>query len=114
MIATIEEAKSFWCWKDELRCIGSDCMAWRWLDMPFSPPNVRRLSYSQIWECNEEPPRPDDVPQSWVWCPFEGGDYTAGWVEPEEEYRQRVEELRKKYEALRRGYCGMAGKPVVI
>lgn len=111
MIATVRGAKQLWCCHDASHCRAAECMAWRWFDRPFTQPIARRLSYVEIWECNEEPPRPSDIPQSWTWHPFGGGGDIAGWIEPEEEYRQRAEGLREKHEESRRGYCGLAGKP---
>jgi hypothetical protein len=113
MLVTTKEAKTKYCLRlvPGEQCRAAECMAWRWFDMPFTPPRARRLSYVEIWECNEEPPRPSDIPQSWTWHPFGGGDDIAGWIEPEEEYKQRAEGLREKHEESRRGYCGLAGKP---
>ncbi len=111
MITTVKEARRLWCCRDASHCRGCDCMAWRWFDRPFTQPSARRLSYVEIWECNEEPPRPSDIPQSWTWHPFGGGDDIAGWIEPEEEYLVRLARLRNEAFAARRGYCGLAGKP---
>lgn len=88
-------------------------MAWRWFDRAFMPPRPLRLSSTSVWECEDEPTRPDDVPSSWMWHPFGGGDDIAAWIEPEEEYWPRVEELREDAFYARRGYCGLAGKPEV-
>jgi len=113
MLVTTKEAKTKYCLRlvPGEQCRAAECMAWRWFDMPFTPPRARRLSSPSVWECYDEPTRPDDVPPSWMWHPFGGGDDIAGWIEPEEEYWPRVEELREKSEASRRGYCGLAGKP---
>ena len=113
MLVTAEEAKTCWCCLGAYHCRGGTCMAWRWHDGEFCPPtrglrlffpvNGDPARYSA-----ESPPRPMDVPDSWEW---EGS--TSCWVEQEEEYLARVQVKRDEYDSVRRGYCGLAGKPEV-
>lgn len=95
MMVTEEEAMMNWCpamttrrpKKSEalpdLRCLGSDCMAWRWAEM--TPP--AKVSKTLI--------------EGWVHIRAEDADDGVEyWIEPDEKRLER-----------RRGYCGLAGKP---
>ena len=112
MLMTAKEAKKLWCHLGSFHCRGDVCMAWRWggADLPLLPQPLR-MGGASVFYCTDEPPRPDDVPSSWAWLPFGGGDDIAGWFEPEEEYQARIAKLREDAEASRLGYCGLAGKP---
>lgn len=74
------------------RCVGSECMMWRWGHEP----------HRTFWGCPDpnatiEPERPSHVPVSYIWCPCETD--AAGWIEPPD-----------SCEARRTGFCGLAGK----
>lgn len=99
-------------------CIGSRCMAWRWIDSGTQrwktwegyhyPPELSTNSEERVAWINEnvkEPDeRPDDVPASWVWQPAEVAftdqryPYVKAprWLQPEEEAK-----------ANRHGYCSL-------
>jgi len=76
-------------------CTGSRCMAWRWLEMPVQI----------VIEDTEKDKRPVGVSENWEWeealVVCNNKNPISGWVEPLQETLKR-----------RRGYCGMAGKPV--
>lgn len=104
MIRTTEEleqnGKRVVCYrssdKDPQRCIGADCMAWRFATEP-----RRRFFVAQDDEAKVEPERPSSVPPSWTFEPSDGD--RAGWLEPEAEAVRRA-----------RGYCGLAGMPTEV
>lgn len=80
-------------------CIGSLCMMWRWDKNPV----INRFIVADsddLFICDEdkEPKRPENVPMSWKFSPFDG-ESPAGWIEPHEDACKR-----------RRGFCGIAGK----
>lgn len=78
------------------RCIGSECMSWRWKDQHI----YGKYVLADAPEATKEPDRSaNGIPETWVWQPFDGED-EACWIEPEEETLAR-----------RTGYCGLAGKP---
>lgn len=78
-------------------CIASQCAVWRWAE----PPPAREFVYSDMDYILNEQPRPNTVPDTWQWCPYnyDTGE-ASGWIQPVREA-----------ERLRRGYCGLAGKP---
>lgn len=81
-----------------LACAGSKCMAWRW----YTHRLPRKIMATDL-SAQEEPPRPERVPPSFVWRPaFSDGspDELACWCEPEEEV-----------DINRKGFCGVAGRP---
>ncbi len=81
----------------EAHCLASDCMAWRWL--PTSTARQRVTCEDRY--ATVEPTRPEHVQRNgWLFAPWDGSDYPAQWLEPE-----------RLYQARRRGYCGLAGKP---
>lgn len=87
-------------------CQGSDCMAWRWAEEVVSRWE-RQREYVDEGCTPPSPPRGPGVPATYVWekAPWDNllnGD-AWGYIEPEEEYRERVSQ--------RRGYCGLAGAP---
>lgn len=74
-------------------------MMWQWFAMP-----DRKKEYAGR-DLTEEPPRPDDVPESWAYKNEKlvsdkrfPPKYEAWWIEPEAERLAR-----------RQGYCGLAG-----
>lgn len=86
------------CRNDDSYCAGSLCMAWRW----------QRDAGRQRIYCSDpgllddtDTVRPERA-RFWVFAPWDGSDYPAQWLEPEADYQAR-----------RRGYCGLAGGPVV-
>jgi hypothetical protein len=86
-------------------CRGPRCMVWRWDDFH----EGRKYVMPQEKNTNKEPERPDDVPESWLWCTKKfaveaiNGEieeyHFLCWLEPEEEFLKR-----------RVGYCGLGGK----
>ena len=107
MSRTLDHAPAAAAGRQDCACIASRCMAWRW-DGPMGI-NQRVLGRSYLIdgipaaEAIAEPPRPRDVPASWVWLPYdpEEGDH-ARWSEPAEDAQAR-----------RQGYCGRAGDRVI-
>lgn len=77
------------------RCLGSDCMAWRWMKMPQA-----RFVKAGVG-INDEPERPAHITPEWDWVPAEEDDgAVGGWLEPESQSADR-----------RVGFCGLAGRP---
>lgn len=132
MIFNLEQASSLWCpmvrtarnqiatlsdcetnlrVPESCRCVASQCGMWRWAD---PEPEVRK---ARTWWPDEdlpitEPPRPGKVPADAVWVPIigEGEDMRGGcW----EEQQQFVDADNATAAAGRRGYCGLAGAPVI-
>jgi hypothetical protein len=79
-----------------MKCLGCECMAWRWAD---EGPGMKTYVANDL-KAQTEPPRPERVPASWAWSPYDGGDEPACWVEDVESWKSR-----------RTGYCGLAGVP---
>lgn len=85
-------------------CIGSACMAWRWIE---SHP-ASRLQYAYGSDGNHlqrgaaEPPRPPSIPESWEWQP---GDPDAL-----ETTQPRWRETGAEALLRRQGYCGAFGR----
>ncbi len=79
------------------RCIASKCAMWRWAE--HEPWPQFKHCDSENYSAQEEPERPASIPSDWIFCPDDGEG--AGWREPEEIAA-----------ATRRGYCGIAGKPL--
>ena len=109
MIVTEEEAKDKLCPMSfnhvdaTLKCYGSKCMWWQpsrmwvsWQSSEAIPP--RRFENAPLYDLVAEPERPESVPRSWEWMPYDEADPypRAGWIEPREEAEKR-----------RKGYCGM-------
>lgn len=100
MILTEEEAKDKLCpmsfnhVDDTLKCYGSKCMWWQ----PLEGILPRRFEDAPLRDLVTEPERPESVPRSWEWMPYDEADPypRAGWIEP-----------RGKAEKRRKGYCGM-------
>lgn len=80
-------------------CLGSVCSAWRWGSKEYR--NSRVCAYDNDhphrWT-KEEPPRPADLPASWVFVGTDEDGDPACWREPQEDADKR-----------RKGYCGAAG-----
>jgi hypothetical protein len=109
MILTEREAGAYFC-PNMLAikggCMGSRCMAWRWLESTSFGGFTPGFLMADDREATKEPERPTYVPRSWIFKAFHGEqDLPAGWIEPEEEFRDRVFNKR-------RGFCGLAGVPV--
>jgi hypothetical protein len=78
------------------RCVGADCMAWRWA----TSPRYQRIYCSDPSATVEPSTRPARVAlEGWVFEPLDGLE-RAHWREPEGAYNAR-----------RLGYCGLAGRP---
>lgn len=76
-------------------CEGPRCMAWRWNK---APTNKRRIHHLDI-KALTQPERPDDVPGTWLFFPYDPIEEAyAHWLEPDEDCDDR-----------RTGYCGLAG-----
>jgi len=83
------------------QCIGSDCMAWRWLDPSVKPAMRNVLGNSWAETEADTDGRPPEVPADWEFCPATDED-AACWREPE-----------AAANAKRRGYCGLSGLPKI-
>lgn len=80
-------------------CQGSACMMWRW-DTEL---RIRTHVCGNVMATTEPAGMPINVPPNWIFHPFTGShDDPAHWAEPEAEAVAR-----------RRGYCGLAGPPIV-
>jgi hypothetical protein len=82
---------------DDCRCIAALCMAWRWGE---PVPKQRFIHHPHRSASTPYGWRPADVPESWLWVPFDG-ETRAHWLEPEAEAKAR-----------RRGHCGAFGAAV--
>lgn len=86
-------------------CEGSVCMAWQWEKDETEKILCRKPLFDdwkdKFLERNpKEPPRPDDVPASYIWVvntTYRGNRILCYWEEPEDEFVAR-----------RLGYCGLA------
>lgn len=82
-------------------CAGTLCACWRWAEA--QPLRGTEFSYGNPFRA-DEPERPACVTASWEWIP---GDEAKGigakWLEPEDAWKKRCR--------VRRGYCGLGGKP---
>lgn len=80
-------------------CDGDRCMAWRW--------RFALTLSSFVAEdpaATEEPNRPQHIPASWAWSPYDEAEgEPASWTQPEAEAQEE-----------RLGYCGMAPRPEVL
>lgn len=98
---------------DYLKCIASDCMAWRWIE-PYQghliPDRVvAGDGRGNAYLGETEPPRPESLPDDAVWVPFIRDDGTRRggyWDTSAERERQALLAM-----ASRRGYCGLSGEP---
>jgi len=124
---TLQQAKVLWCpmvrpaegasspvsldgtgWNT---CAGSACAMWRWAD---PAPELRdpKTWWTEDDFPKAEPARPAEVPADAVWVPLNGeGDRIEGgyW----EEAPEKVAADNKRAMDMRRGYCGLAGRPEV-
>ena len=81
-------------------------MAWRWGEAETVLPRGFRL-YEGNDMATSEPERSDCVPPGWEFHPYNADEgEPAGWIEPEQEYERR----KARMTALRKGYCGIAGR----
>lgn len=80
------------------RCIGSECMMWGW-DGQYAGGDIRRKFFLADNRFTDvEPPRPQHLPDSWEFKPYDGIEgEPACWVEPQAEY-----------DARRLGRCGLS------
>src|SRR5438128_194473 len=75
-------------------CNGKNCMGWNWQTDRFR--RFQRSTDNFI----DEPPRPDNVPASWTWQPYDHEEGNqSGWLQ-----------LTDEADATRLGYCGFMGK----
>lgn len=93
-------------------CRAGSCMFWIWDE---GKPPIRGFVRGLNGGAKKEPKkRLYGVPDSWEWMPYgqEGRDLTesAGWMEPEEEYRKRMASWMEN----RTGGCGLAQPHIVI
>lgn len=85
------------------KCYASACMMWRWDTDGINSLQRKRIE-TGVTERVDEPPRPESMPASWEWCPYDPSDGGgACWVEPEADMLAR-----------RVGYCGLAGMPLEL
>lgn len=84
-------------------CIVNECAMWRWMPA-FGVENgaqeyvcAQNANAESEHEAGSKPERC----KGWEFCPCDV-DNPAGWLEPEETAQKR-----------RKGYCGLAGKPMV-
>ena len=93
------EAIALWCplTKHERTCLASRCAAWRWVNDPL-PQFCRAPQPDAVVD-----PGPPFNCRTWEFVPFnpEDDSYEARWLEP-------IGEAQKR----RKGYCGIAGKPL--
>lgn len=90
--------------RDTARCIGSDCMAWRWRRMPpirtRACMNPQAMNEDQAGETLLEDGRPLRE-LGWRFVPHDPDEgVRAHWEEPEDQQRARWS-----------GYCGAFGDP---
>lgn len=81
-------------------CLGTRCMAWRWGE----DEKAFKMIVCDDTHANVEPRRPDYVPASYTFSAYDAAEgQPAAWIEPDDERKGR-----------RRGYCGLAGKPMGV
>lgn len=140
MLTTEEQAREKWCplarysttsgdpasnrWRQSLpedqpyaanpvpcRCIGSECMAWRWGESAQKPTEtVYPLNYATN-RASSEPQRPEWVNEDYAWVPVgraTSGEATGGFWALTEEGRARRENAAR---AARKGFCGAFQQP---
>lgn len=101
MIFADADSTSYHCPSMDQHCCGLHCACWRWAEE--EPLRGTGLPYGTPFRANE-PERPSFVPASWEWIPGDEKAYRiAKWLEPEDEWKKRCR--------VRRGYCGLGGKP---
>lgn len=77
---------------DAFGCVASRCAMWQWGEEPANRPRF-------VQARNSTDKRPSWVPETWPMVV----DDDIGWKEPQEVANER--------RPMRRGYCGIAGKP---
>ena len=107
MLLTELQAAEKWCPHTQLlspvacRCIGAQCMSWRWFDDHVWPAFRKVLGNPEAETEAETEGRPSEIPADWEFVSFsDTGCEGAHWREPEAATNAR-----------RRGYCGLAGVP---
>lgn len=114
MLTTLKQAKQIIC--PELsgedcfvKCLGADCMFWRWKDIEMLNYIDRLSSHPfkkkpEVW--------PSNIPEYWLLQEHYDGSYS--YQEDDDSYYERLAELKSKWPTEgRRGYCGKAGKPEI-
>lgn len=96
MIVDNSESVHFACCANAPSCMGSDCMAWRWADEDEGQNFIYATNCSATTEADAGPKPNYAVDYEFHIYREEG----AGWLEP-----------IGQAQAVRRGYCGLAGKP---
>lgn len=104
MFLTEAEAVKKWCplSRDSTHdlCVSLHCAMWRWRHE--QRPQRYLTTLCADVSATVEPPRPEGVPESWEFSPFDPSEGDpACWVEPLAEAMKREE-----------GYCGLAGVPI--
>lgn len=116
MLKTEDEARKLVCPMarahptEDLKCIGSQCMAWRWRSRSVGSLVPKRvIAWTEDGdyvtrlpegEAPKEPERPDQVGPEWEFGEGDNGVYY--WVEPQDSERLRI----ARAESF--GFCGMA------
>jgi hypothetical protein len=90
--------KKFCCVYGRNACAASDCMAWRW---HFGSATRMRIYCADPHLTDDSRTARPLRAAGWIFAPWDGSDYPAQWLEPEDEHQAR-----------RTGYCGLAGTPV--
>lgn len=102
MQVTEKEAREKMCpmVRSQANCIGTGCMAWVFTtEMRDGTPGRKFVATPSPVEV--EPDRPEGIPVSWLFVPYEDNDGDpSGWIEPYEDYLAR-----------RVGRCGVVCRP---
>ena len=95
MNVTENQASQRWCPMIGQHCLGSECMIWRWA-FEATRHHVLCATYNPPFE----PQRPENVPATWEYIPYDPSDGDpAGWLEPASDAQARS-----------LGYCGLAAE----